>query len=341
MNNHKKTLNFMQLLSNFKIENSIKDLRIIFKNAAKILNMDRIILYENIDNINSKVITIYSSYSDEKLKENTVVNISENINLSNTIKTKKISTIPVPDIGEDIALVINNGKYILSADDIDEARLTSKIEHIYFEFLAKATENAINILESKNSIEKLLNRVIKSKKSIEKLLIKAFTDKLTKSLNRAALDEHIDYNRNIHGIEYSTNPIAVLFIDIDHFKMFNDLHGHNAGDKVLIKVFETLKNTVRENSIVYRYGGEEIAIVVLSGIPEDIAEDCRKNIESLKIPWNNLKLDIRISIGVSKNKNTGIACKEADHALYYSKEHGRNKVTVYSKEIEEWFQKRS
>lgn len=323
MTPHEKTLNFMHLLSNFNVDKTLDELEVIFKNAANILEMDRIILYKCINKNESKVISIYSLYKDEKLIKGSVIQNKNNLNLLKAIETKKISTIPIPDIGEDIAVGIQNNKYIITGDDINEARATTKIDHLYFEFLANATENAIKMLDSKNSIKKLL--------------IKAFTDKLTKSLNRAALDEHIDYNKDINDNVYDNKPIGVLFMDIDHFKLFNDKHGHAAGDKVLIEVFKTLKNIVGDSSIVYRYGGEEICIIVIKGNVELQAEECRKAIENLSIDWNKEKLKVTISIGISKNKEISLASKQADHALYYSKENGRNKVSLYSSKIEKWF----
>lgn len=144
MKKKEKILDFMNLLSNFTITEKIDELNIIFSRAASILNMDRIILYKRISLKEAIISSIFSNVKDEKIKISTVVNIKENINVYNSFISGKISKIPIPDEGEDIAISISNNEYVLAADDINEARETSTDEHIYFTFLAKATENALN-----------------------------------------------------------------------------------------------------------------------------------------------------------------------------------------------------
>lgn len=102
-------------------------------------------------------------------------------------------------------------------------------------------------------------------------------------------------------------------------------------------MFNKLKEVTNEQAIVYRYGGEEISIINLTGNIIDIAENCRKSVEDLKIDWSGKKLSVTISIGISINNKLSQGCKLADHALYFSKENGRNQVTVHNKEIEDWF----
>ncbi|MEA3387415.1 MAG: hypothetical protein U9Q66_03380, partial [Patescibacteria group bacterium] len=64
---------------------------------------------------------------------------------------------------------------------------------------------------------------------------------------------------------------------------------------------------------------------------------CRVAVEKQIVIWEGMELNVKVSIGVSTNKDTGLACKQADHALYYSKENGRNMVSQYSDKIKDWF----
>lgn len=129
---------------------------------------------------------------------------------------------------------------------------------------------------------------------------------------------------------------AMLIIDIDFFKKFNDTYGHLCGDKVLIALANTLKNTVRENDCVARFGGEEFSILLSECEPDkvfDVCERIRKKIEKIQLEENGIQLKITASIGCfifdnKKGLTPTFIFKKADDALYYSKQHGRNRSTV-------------
>jgi diguanylate cyclase (GGDEF)-like protein len=137
---------------------------------------------------------------------------------------------------------------------------------------------------------------------------------------------------------------GVIFIDVDHFKKFNDRNGHPAGDEVLKKVASLLKQTTTGSEMVARYGGEEF--VVLSPATEiknllTTAEKIRVAIESSAFPFGQYQPlgKVTVSMGVayySKNTIDPITPEEilnqADLALYQSKELGRNRVTLYSEQ---------
>jgi diguanylate cyclase (GGDEF)-like protein len=129
-------------------------------------------------------------------------------------------------------------------------------------------------------------------------------------------------------------PISVLMIDIDHFKRFNDTYGHDIGDKVLVRVAETIYKTVRDKDIVGRYGGEEFAVVLSEALLETariIADRIRKEVENQRILTENSgELNCSVSIGIGTYSGTEKEIEElfmkADKMLYKAKEGGRNKI---------------
>ncbi len=132
---------------------------------------------------------------------------------------------------------------------------------------------------------------------------------------------------------------GVIFIDVDHFKKYNDRNGHPAGDEVLRGVARVLKETARSQDTPARYGGEEFVVLCRNSTPEETrlqAEVIRKKIESTVFPHGEaqpLGL-VSTSIGVSSYPEFGATFEEvlenADQALYTSKEGGRNRVSVAS-----------
>lgn len=133
-------------------------------------------------------------------------------------------------------------------------------------------------------------------------------------------------------------PLALLMVDIDHFKRVNDTHGHQAGDHVLRTLGSWLRQVVRTEDVVARYGGEEFAVIARGIDPAQtkaFAERLRITIEALSIRWEEQELHITISIGAAAHtRESSEALSEivqiADRALYQAKNTGRNKVVVFS-----------
>lgn len=132
------------------------------------------------------------------------------------------------------------------------------------------------------------------------------------------------------------NALSMLMLDIDHFKGINDTHGHKAGDAVLQKLAQILRETLRTVDIVGRIGGEEFAIL----LPEtgsdraiEVAERLREKVAGTEVVLAaGLPLRFTVSIGVAtlqgKDSNIDILLNQSDKALYRAKESGRNKVCV-------------
>jgi diguanylate cyclase (GGDEF)-like protein len=175
---------------------------------------------------------------------------------------------------------------------------------------------------------------LSSRKRIEELEKLALIDPLTGLPNRryiamnmvARLDEFDRYGW----------PFGVLFIDIDHFKMVNDLHGHDAGDLVLTGVARTLQENARSFDLIGRLGGEEF-IVNLVNVDESqlimIAERFRLMVEGSAISKGEDSMRVTVSIGATlarKGDTVDSLLSRADRLMYQSKRSGRNRVTADS-----------
>ena len=161
-------------------------------------------------------------------------------------------------------------------------------------------------------------------------------DGLTSIENRRAFD--IAYNRTWKTCLRERMPLALIMVDIDNFKLFNDTYGHLSGDQTLIKIAEIIKGVIkRPGDFAARYGGEEFVVILMNTTAEGaafVAEEIRTRIEGLGIENREIKNVVTVSLGVaSVVPNNEMEPNElidaADRALYKAKKYGRNKVTVW------------
>ena len=166
----------------------------------------------------------------------------------------------------------------------------------------------------------------------QKLRYQSLRDPLTGLYNRRYLQESLE--KELDRADRRQQPISVMMLDVDHFKRFNDVYGHAAGDLVLKQVGAYILSTVRQYDIACRYGGEELIIVMPDANIENAmccAERIRIGIKNLKLKHEQKWLDsISISIGVAgydnNNSDAESLIKAADKALYQAKKSGRNCV---------------
>ncbi len=177
----------------------------------------------------------------------------------------------------------------------------------------------------------------------------ANVDGLTGLYTHRYMQEFLD--KELERAKRYKRPVSVILTDIDHFKKFNDVYGHQIGDMVLAETAKILRNTVRKSDLPARYGGEEFMAI----LPETdykgafaFAERLRKNVESASYtdPNTGKILSVTISIGVATFPLHAVEkmelIKQADEALYRAKEGGRNRTCLATvspeklKEFEQW-----
>ena len=177
------------------------------------------------------------------------------------------------------------------------------------------------------------DRMLQYKRERDAADMLARRDPLTEVYNRRALDERLQAAALESGLQ--SQPLALLFADLDHFKRINDEHGHDVGDECLREVARRIRGTLRFGDVLGRYGGEEFVI----GLPRTQAEEAsalgeriREAISGQPIVCGVVEHRLTVSIGVAilHNGLAGFdeAIKRADRALYVSKRGGRDRVSL-------------
>jgi diguanylate cyclase (GGDEF)-like protein/PAS domain S-box-containing protein len=170
----------------------------------------------------------------------------------------------------------------------------------------------------------------------ETLREQAIRDPLTRLFNRRFLEESLERELQLAGRK--KHSVAVLFLDLDHFKRFNDSFGHDAGDMVLQSLADLFRSFFRTTDICCRYGGEEFAIILPESSSRDAAlraDALRSEVKSLRLQYKKETLgQLTLSVGVAAFPEHGSTSRDllkiADQCLYESKARGRDVVTVAS-----------
>jgi diguanylate cyclase (GGDEF)-like protein/PAS domain S-box-containing protein len=181
----------------------------------------------------------------------------------------------------------------------------------------------------------LFSDITERKASFDRIQHLAHYDALTHLPNRALLSDHIDLA--IAGAKRNNSKLAVVFLDLDRFKIVNDTMGHHVGDTLLLAVAERLQQCVRESDTVARLGGDEFVILLnIINEDQDAALVAQKVIDLIGKPFTlgEYRAEIGTSIGISIYPAHGAdkftLLKHADAAMYTAKEKGRNNFQFYS-----------
>jgi diguanylate cyclase (GGDEF)-like protein len=189
-----------------------------------------------------------------------------------------------------------------------------------------------DLRNANNQLEERLKEIETLQASLRE---QAIRDPLTQLHNRRFLDESIE--QEFHHAKRASEPLSIILLDIDNFKLINDTYGHAVGDACLVAMADLLQGYVRRSDISCRYGGEEFMLVLpatsLEGATQ-FAEKLRQIVARKAFIVDGQELRFTISLGIASYPAHGEASNEiinkADDALYISKRLGRNRATVWS-----------
>ncbi|MBI4834586.1 MAG: GGDEF domain-containing protein [Planctomycetes bacterium] len=216
----------------------------------------------------------------------------------------------LPLVADREAVGVVKVKTILEGDAEERTRKVGQIQ--------------INLME----FAKIISLAIKTPTLYSRTITDSLTGLFSKRHFFAQIQTYFELSRR------HKTPFSLLMIDIDHFKSVNDTYGHPVGDLVLREITKLIEKNLRKTSSAYRYGGEEIAIILpntdLKGAIQ-AAERVRKKVESYRIIiQEGSKIEVTISLGVSEYndhmEDVAHLISRADKSLYQAKQTGRNKV---------------
>ena len=208
----------------------------------------------------------------------------------------------------------------------------------YIEFSANPLfdedKNIIGIIESSHNITHHIESVEHLAKQNQMLDYKANHDTLTKIPNRYYFRSYLN------SLLKQDAGFALLFIDIDDFKIINDVHGHDTGDGVLKEFSKRIKRTLRSSDMLARLGGDEFTIILHNVLTKEAAVQLTvKILQALQKPLsvNDMQLDMACSIGIALNRGGNsytTLLKKADLAMYDAKQLGKNCLSYYEESYE-------
>ena len=284
--------------------------------------MKNIIIYT--DKKSSAIADVVSNIEDSNVRLEDAANIKD----YETLNPGVIIVESVPNI-KDVLMVT---KFKFPILFIGETFKGATVRAVAFDYIKTPVDNQELVVRVKN--------MLKIKELREKLKTLSTTDELTGLHNRRYLLERMEQEIS-RAKRYST-PLSLLLFDLDFFKVVNDIYGYEWGDVLLRSIADKLKQLIRKEDIITRYGDEEF-IVVLPNTSEDnaflFAERFRKDIEKMEfIPaGEEERHPITISGGIATfpclpdtEEDANTIIRYAEHALYNAKKRGKNKIVQFS-----------
>jgi diguanylate cyclase (GGDEF)-like protein len=190
-----------------------------------------------------------------------------------------------------------------------------------------------SLLRIKHLHNELQQKIEELEKAQERLRELAITDGLTELYNYRYFQEHL--TQELQRSERHGSNVSVIMLDIDFFKIYNDTHGHLAGDKVLKDIAYLLKNNIRRIDVAARYGGEEFSLILIETSKKSaqfVAEKLKDIVEQHKFNYEDTQPNgkLTISMGIATFPEDGTTpdkvVHQADQRLYKAKALGRNRV---------------
>lgn len=226
---------------------------------------------------------------------------------------------------------------LLLTASLDEATLLAAFEAGVDDVLAApwSPADVLARLGRRLALAAHCSRLVKERDELKAL---STTDGLTQTANQRAFQERL--KEEFRRAQRYDDPMALILMDVDHFKAINDTHGHLAGDEVLQHVAKAIKSAVRETDFVARYGGEEFAVLLPKTHLAGALTVAERMSQALRATRAGVDGAIRVtaSFGVSGFPGRGVTTSEqlfktADEALYRSKREGRNKISLFQSSL--------
>ncbi|VAX14837.1 diguanylate cyclase (GGDEF domain) [hydrothermal vent metagenome] len=220
---------------------------------------------------------------------------------------------------------------IMAASDLQEIKDIQ--HHILTETLEIQKINSAvrdQLAESEIKLNQANEKILRLEQNLEMARQEKSTDQLTQVFNRRFFDETME--KTIANFERYGEESALIMMDIDHFKKFNDTYGHIAGDQVIRTVADITRESVRVGDIVARYGGEEFVVILNHANLKDaakVAETIRKNVKAHEFGVGGKTVHATVSLGVAeftKGDTSKQVVERSDKRLYMAKKGGRDRV---------------
>ncbi|MFU8783822.1 diguanylate cyclase domain-containing protein [Aliidiomarina sp.] len=228
--------------------------------------------------------------------------------------------------GSLVSLVLNAKRF--ANMDVYVFTPMGKRQHFEAEIInarKKAEQSAFATNEAYNTLQELQQALEESNRELEAL---ASTDALTGIANRRHFQNA--FKQQISIFERTQNPLALLMLDVDHFKSINDSAGHDVGDQTLQRLAELVSSCIRQGDIFARTGGEEFAIIMANtdlDTATNVAERIRTLITTSKFPHQMVTISCGIAVAKPADTPQSLYMR-ADKALYVAKNNGRNRTEV-------------
>ena len=233
--------------------------------------------------------------------------------------------------GEYHAKIENYTQKIGQADNLTElGHILEDIMQDTRVIQASALRSREELITARRQADEAEDRIRQLEQELEQVSELVREDQLTGTLNRRGLDEMLE--RESMRADRSHSPVSMALIDIDNFKLFNDLLGHQAGDQALMHVSEVVRNALRPTDYVARYGGEEFLLILPgTGLNEahEIVGRLQRLLAKNLFVYNHEELVITFSGGVAVRADgepTEDVIARADRAMYHAKASGKNRV---------------
>lgn len=241
------------------------------------------------------------------------------------------------------AFAVNTGDYREKIDNYaqqigaakDILDLNRILERVMFDTSVAQTEvrrSCDQMIAIRQDVRAAESRVHELETELRQMSDKVYEDHLTGSLNRRGLDDALE--RAFSRAERRNLPLCVALLDVDDFKRLNDVHGHSAGDGVLVHLVQVVKDALRAMDIIGRLGGEEFLVV----LPDTSLEDAAQTVTRLQreltkriFMHNNERILVTFSAGIALRKpdeDQETLIGRADMAMYQAKQAGKNRVVT-------------